>query len=313
LNTKWIGWLAGLLLLIGQATCVAEGFSDAELLIDLSRFDRLQQSQEKMILLDARAAEAYFAGHLPGSVNYDAALTLNRGTGGLPSLRQVQAQLSRLGLTPEGDKKIVVYDQGDLLDAARIFWILELFGFSGRVAVLEGGVTRWQQEGRALSLENSIMEPVSVILTIDPDRVATKLAVRLAVEDQLTQIVDVRLPANIVALNPDAAPDQAARDEPAHRIGYIPGAVSLPWIELLAADRQQMKSMEELGFLTSLYRNQKIILYCLSGRESALAYLAFRRVGRLVAVYGGGWNEWRQDRVLPIETPLQKPILSGTK
>jgi thiosulfate/3-mercaptopyruvate sulfurtransferase len=280
------------LLLAGQARAAGDGF--------LLRRDQLLQmlrQKDPILVLDARSTELYRQGHIEGSLNFSADSTIRDFIGGLPSLRAVQEQFSRLGVTD--DRRIVVYDHGDYRDAARIFWLLELFGFAGKVSVLEGGFGQWVLENRQVSPEQVVVKPTSVIVTIDPDRVATRLAMRLAMEDPLAQIIDVR------------EPEQIWDGDVRYRNGYIPGAVSVPWAGFFQSTPRTELRKEEFAWLNTLFPGRRIILYCLSGKDSPLVYFAFRLAGREVTVYGGGWDEWRRDLQLPVESMSINPIRSG--
>ena len=63
----------------------------------------------------------------------------------LPSPEKFAARMRKLGL---GDgHKIVVYDSAGLSSAGRAWWMLRVFGHDD-VAILDGGLPKWQAEGR---------------------------------------------------------------------------------------------------------------------------------------------------------------------
>lgn len=45
------------------------------------------------------------------------------------------------------DDHVVVYDHSDVYSAFRVWWTLRVFGHSGPVSVLDGGLAHWMAEG----------------------------------------------------------------------------------------------------------------------------------------------------------------------
>ena len=79
-----------------------------------------------LIVVDARSADAYLAGHVPTAVSIPAFE--------VPNPPKSAAAFSERGLT--GRERIVCYGQGSCsADAARLFWLLEVHG-AGRVSIL---------------------------------------------------------------------------------------------------------------------------------------------------------------------------------
>ena len=65
----------------------------------------------------------------------------------LPGAEQAARVLGALGLSR--DKRIVLYDDSAVKTAARAWFILTGYGFD-EVAILDGGLAKWQAEGRPL-------------------------------------------------------------------------------------------------------------------------------------------------------------------
>ena len=98
-----------------------------------------------------RDAAAEFAeGHIPGAVFMDLGELVDTASpvdNTLPSPEKFASRMQGLGL---GDgSRIVVYDHSEVKSAARAWFMFRLFG-AGRVAILDGGLARWQAEGRPL-------------------------------------------------------------------------------------------------------------------------------------------------------------------
>src|SRR6185437_4509478 len=92
--------------------------------------------------------QLYLERHIPGAVFFDIddiADERNPLPHMLPSPEQFSTQMRKLGL---GDgHKIVVYDSAGLSSAGRPWWMLRVFGHQD-VAILDGGLPKWQAEGR---------------------------------------------------------------------------------------------------------------------------------------------------------------------
>ncbi|HCI01682.1 MAG TPA: 3-mercaptopyruvate sulfurtransferase, partial [Oceanospirillaceae bacterium] len=90
---------------------------------------------------DVRAE--YLEAHIPGAVFFD--IDQCSATSDLPhmlpSADQFAAYLTDLGIS--NNHRIVVYDSHGLFSAARVWWMLDLFGCQ-QVGILSGGLKAWQ-------------------------------------------------------------------------------------------------------------------------------------------------------------------------
>ena len=125
----------------------------------VSASDLLASDLSEVVLVDVQwslttaggpsARERYAAGHLPGAhhVDLDAELSGPPGPGGrhpLPTAHAVEAALRRCGA--DDGARVVVYDQGPSMAAARAWWVLRYFGVED-VRVLDGGLAAWTAAG----------------------------------------------------------------------------------------------------------------------------------------------------------------------
>ncbi|RZM31697.1 MAG: sulfurtransferase, partial [Sphingomonas sp.] len=97
------------------------------------------------------AAAEYEAAHIPGAVFMN--LSELRDTDSdlpntLPSAEKFASRMQTLGL---GDgSRIVLYDSSPWHTSARAWWLLRLFG-AHNVAILDGGLAKWQAKGREIA------------------------------------------------------------------------------------------------------------------------------------------------------------------
>src|SRR6478735_6380501 len=107
-----------------------------------------------------KGEELYREGHIPGAryAHLDRHLSgVKTGTNGrhpLPDLEQINRNFSDLGISP--GIQVVAYDADTGMYAARLWWMLRWMGHDA-VAVLDGGLARWQREGHPVrgGLESS--------------------------------------------------------------------------------------------------------------------------------------------------------------
>ena len=114
------------------------------LLVDLDWLDR---QTAPVLLIDARPADDYAAGHLPGAINLDTFFYVNEHTDPA-GLKQIETDWSRMlgeaGITPED--RVVFYDAGTQNYAPRGAFMLRYLGHRESY-VLHGGIRRLARGG----------------------------------------------------------------------------------------------------------------------------------------------------------------------
>ncbi|ACK49404.1 Rhodanese domain protein [Methylocella silvestris BL2] len=243
---------------------------------------------------DARAEFA--AGHIPGAVFFDIDAIADRSTSlphMLPSPEAFAAAAGKLGLS-EG-MTIVVYDNSDLVGAARVWWTLRLFG-AKEVKVLEGGLAKWRKEGRLLETGERLHKPRNFAAKLNRAGVAAAADVLKASEMATAQIVDARSAGRFTG--------EVAEPRPGLRSGHVPGSRNVPWPEVAAKGRVKPPEEVKAAFAKAgVDLSRPIITTCGSGVTAAILLLALESVGKQgVALYDGSWSEWGGRLDLPIAT-----------
>jgi thiosulfate/3-mercaptopyruvate sulfurtransferase len=246
-----------------------------------------------------RGREAYAAGHIPGAVflDVDADLSAPGGARGGPSGRhpwpgveQVTRVLGGAGIGT--GTRVVAYDDQAGAVAARLWFILVAHGHD-EAAVLDGGLARWESEGRRLDTRVPEAAPRAFVPRFRSRLVLSKA--EMAARDQGLLVLDARAPeryrGEVEPIDP--------------RPGHIPGARSMPFGENLTAGASPVFLPAEV--LRARYAavgadRREPVVYCGSGVTACHDLLALHRAGLCGRLYAGSWSEWSADPSLPVAT-----------
>jgi len=229
----------------------------------------------------------YDAAHIPGARFFDIDEICDQRSDLPHMVPPVEKFMSRMRAMGIGDgHQVVVYDGAGIFSAARIWWMFRLMG-KFDIAVLDGGLPKWQAEGH----------PTEDLPPMVRDR-------HMTVQRQAQMIKDVTQVAAAAKLGDyeiiDARPGARFRGEAPEpraglRSGHIPNSCSVPFDTLLTPDG----TMKPTDALRTTFQsagvdlNKPAITTCGSGVTAAVLSLALERLGhRNHALYDGAWAEW---------------------
>jgi len=243
-------------------------------------------NMDGVVIVDARAKEAYDEGHIPGAQNlYTDSLSETRGDvhNLLKPLDELEQILAQKGLSPADP--IVIYsgltDPSDIYLATRLFWILEYLGYE-QVAVLDGGLAKWTREGRPVSSGPADVRPLETLkLEPRPEKLATTDELKETKAGGVV-IQDLRSPSQYTGADKSGA---------VQKPGHIPGAQNVHAATLLNEDGtfpSKKVLQESVG-----PPGRNIVTYCNTGRSASIGYFTWRYLGAEdVAMYDGSMSEW---------------------
>ncbi|MDQ3494492.1 MAG: sulfurtransferase [Pseudomonadota bacterium] len=251
------------------------------------------------VALDCRASladhaagrAAYGAGHVPGARHADLERDLSgphvtgAGRHPWPDAAAFAARLGAWGITPA--HQVVAYDAGDGAFAARVWCLLRLLGHA-RVAVLDGGWTRWQALG--MPVDDTLPVPAEVAYA--PEHGVAFDAARLLDAEQ----VAAHLATGGLLLDARTGERFRGEAEPIDRIaGHVPGAANRPYTENLVAGRFKPPHALAAEFRALLAGRapDELAAMCGSGVTACHHLLAMEHAGLAGAkLYMGSWSGW---------------------
>lgn len=181
-------------------------------------------------VIDCTAIEAYRRAHIPGAVG----LPVN------PYIKdkadetyvmppdQFTDLMRRLGVS--NDMKVVFYDDTNSLQAARFWWVLNYYGHTD-ATVLNGGWQRWLTEGRPITFHQTHPEPGTFTPAPADESIICRVDdLKGKVGAAGVQIMDMRTDAEWEGTN----------NRGNKRVGRVPGAVHLEWLNYIQSDDTRM-------------------------------------------------------------------------
>jgi len=250
---------------------------------------------ETLIIIDAQPdIHDYIRHHIPRA-RYLQEGALRLPLGGMPGkwIDDSMAQLifRRLGL--DASAPIVVYSGrgqftgwGDGLGQTMVAYTLARFGCE-KVHVLDGGLDKWLEEGRPTSQEFPKFKATRFRAKTQTDMFMEMSEFKKAKDRTDTIFIDAR-------------PAKAYTGEkgPWIRNGHIPGAVNVPWRDLMRPENPHcLKPEEEVEQILTergVTRDRMVICTCGTGREATSEYILLKYyLGyRRVKLYEGSFTEW---------------------
>jgi thiosulfate/3-mercaptopyruvate sulfurtransferase len=228
------------------------------------------------------------AAHIDGAVFFDIEAAADQETD-LPHMVPTAGRFARfvesLGVS-NGDR-VVFYDQKGVFSAARGWWLMRLFGHDP-VAVLDGGLPKWQAEGRAVATGPASPKRTGRFIPAFRAGMLRGLGdMQANVRTREALVLDARSAGRFHGTAPEPRPGLPG--------GHIPDAVSLPAGELLTQEQRFLApaALREKFAKVGVDGTKPVITSCGTGVTAAILTLGMALAGLPEgALYDGSWTEW---------------------
>ncbi|HKL03619.1 MAG TPA: sulfurtransferase, partial [Cryomorphaceae bacterium] len=249
-------------------------------------------------IVDMRPPEAYKAGHIKGAVSiwrtdierHDLAY------GGMAIEKEnLERLLGSKGISDAN--RVVVYDDKGCVDAARLWWILKLYGHE-KVSLLDGGLHAWKEILDTVATER---HPVEFSFSELKEK---HLNLDFEAFENLRKTENVKL---IDGRSYEEFDGQLMKDG-AFLSGHIPGALNQCYsgsIDFSEGGEMKLKPESDLRIIYEKLAmpDDTVIVYCHSGVRSAHTYMVLTEILGYQNVYNydGSWIEWSFKQTHPSE------------
>lgn len=269
-----------------------------EPLISTSSLDAVKD-YEKVVVVDVRSEEEYSEGHVPGSINLPILMPVSDWIVSdellmeLPPVEDLEAMLSDAGIS--NNSKIVLISGNSvpeeppfvLANATRVLATLNYVGIDD-VAILDGGINKWVEDGKDLETEPTVLPATSFEATPDQDLFVS------------TDYVEASIGSKIIIDTRDANVYSGEVIEPwASKAGHIPTAVSMPAVDVWNEDdtyksKDELKELFKAAVGEGVSKNEEIIIYCGVGGYTSTGYFVIHSVlgYENVKYYDGSAQAW---------------------
>ncbi len=239
----------------------------------------------------------YDAVHIPNARFFDIDDVSDHGSDLPHMVPPVEKFMSRMRAMGVGDgHQVVVYDGMGLFSAARVWWLFKLMG-QNNIAVLDGGLPKWQAEGRPVEDLPPVIRDRHMTVRRQNHMVKDVTQVSAASKLGDYEIIDARSPGRFRGEEPE--PRAGLRP------GHIPGSKNVCFKDLLNAD-QTMKNPADIRQIfeaAGVDFNKPAITTCGSGVTAAVLSLGLERIGKTDhSLYDGSWSEWGMFPTVPVAT-----------
>jgi len=246
----------------------------------------------------------YLERHIPAARFFDIEALSDHATTlphMLPTPDSFAAAMSELGV---GDKMdIVVYEQQGVFSAPRAWWMLRTFG-AKNVHVLDGGLSAWIEAG--LPIESGLVlrshpraagegpphaseaaTNPAFHATFDPAAIVDFGHLQRLLAAQ-AQVLDARSAGRFHGTAPEPRPGLPS--------GHMPGALSLPFTQLVESGRlKPADELREVFTAAGIDLDRPVTTTCGSGVTAAVLLLGLEIAGATqLSLYDGSWAEYAQ-------------------
>ena len=277
-------------------------YANPEAVISPAELKEMMDNNEDFVLVDFRKGVKYMVEHIEGAVNAwrSEEENPNAAYGGMRATPEQFANfLESKGIS--NDSTVVIYDSKGEYDAARMWWIMALYGHHlDKIHLLDGGLPAWKGSGYETTKAQPDIEEGNYKMDESKFRMellATVEDVKANLDNDQAVILDTRSEGEYTGESLKSG---------AKRKGRIPGAPWIEWSNAISDDKtfKTVKELEKVYKDNGVTSDKTIIPYCQSAVRSAhTTFVLTQLLGyEDVKNYDGSWIEWSSNEDLPLET-----------
>jgi len=249
-------------------------------------------TNENLIILDVRhvlnqkdyGKEEYNKAHIPNAIFVPVEEFLtgeikeHGGRHPLPNMKGFTHNMNKLGVDDEST--VIIYDDGDLAMAGRLWWMLKFIGFNESY-ILMGGFKAWEKENNPTTSDMPTTRRGNELsYNLQENMISDINKVKRAISDKYGVVIDSR-----------GSDRYRGQVEPIDRIpGHIPGALNFPWTDLVVDEDLNEITIKE--HFKSISNYDEIIVHCGSGITGTVNVLLMEEAGISPKLYVGGYSDW---------------------
>ena len=243
-------------------------------------------SEEGIVMVDTQKNSVYLdKGHVEGAVNIERQniVISDPVPNMLAPADQIEKALGDVGITK--DTTVIIYDNNNNMDAARLWWTMKVYGHEN-VKVVSGGLNALIEAGAKISKDNTISTSVSYeIDSKDTEMIAS-------LDDVKSQINEPKESVKFL--------DTRTKEE--FDDGTVPTSVHIDYIDnnYSNGEYRSVQDIQIMYIEKEIIPDNTIIMYCKTSIRAAQTYLALYNAGyRNLKLYDGAWLEYTSDDSLP--------------
>ena len=252
-----------------------------------------------LVILHVGPKPDYLAAHIPGARHItldDIAVGMDRKnptelTLELPPPEELRTRLAAFVIS--SNSRIVVYfaAKSALQSSTRVVFTLDYIGLGDHTSLLNGGLPAWTAAGKTVTAEVPSITPGNFTPRPVKSLVADADFVKSVSKRPNHKLIDARLPEFYKGTQPTY-----------EKSGHIPGAINIPFAELL--DENLAFSKERLSTLfnaAGVNPGDTVVAYCHIGQQATALIFAARLLNHPVMLYDGSFQDWSMNSRGPVE------------
>ncbi|WZL71637.1 sulfurtransferase [Clostridiaceae bacterium 35-E11] len=282
-----------MLLAVGCSSIETDTAEQGLYIIEANQVGELLKG-DGVVLVDTQNPEDYAKEHIKDAVNISRSdVVMNIPVPNMLAPKgKIEEVLGKKGIS--NDTIIVIYDQNNNMDSARLWWTLMVYGHE-KIKVVSGGLNALKATGLETSTEvPTVKEAKYTAKDKNTEMIATLDDVKMQVNEPKE---------NIVLLD--------TRSQEEFNEGTIPGSILSDYSENNYSDGTYKSPQHiQIQYIEKgITPDKTIIMYCKTSIRGAQTYLALYDAGyRNLKLYDGAWVQYSANKTLPVQTPTGNKV-----